>query len=437
MKEIGAFTLMLRNQPGMLTRGLSVAGVVAILVGALWLWLRPVQVPTAVVQRRELSPMVQGVGTVEAKIVVQLAAKIAGRIVKLAADQGDAVRLGEPLVELESAELSAEVDRAAALLDRAKLTVPAQQAALARAQSGLAAAQAAVAKANANRSLAQANAERWNKLAKSGLVAQLELDEKQTAAQSADEELRSAEASQQAALKEVAVQEIALTAAPKDVGAAVAGLASVAARRAETQIKSPIDGFVVSREVEIGTAVNPGTPIIKLADPASIWVTVFVDEREAGSLAVGDPADVALRSLPGQRYRGKIARIRRESDRVTEQRTVDLSLDGRPARLTLGEQAEAAIRPRAKNVLALPLAAMVQTPKGAGAWTVVDGRMRFKPARFGVADGSGWIEVIEGFSGGERVITAPGKLADLKNDGRRVAIRPTESDALAGERSRP
>jgi HlyD family secretion protein len=188
---------------------------------------------------------------------------------------------------------------------------------------------------------------------------------------------------------------------------------------------------VVSREVEAGSAVNPGTPILKLADPTSIWVTVFVDAREAGSLRMGDAADIALRSIAGRTFAGKIARIRRESDRVTEQLTVDIRFDERPTRLTLGEQAEATMRPMTKQVLAVPLAAVVQSPKGAGAWIVADGRMRFKPARFGAADGAGWIEIIAGLSGGDHVITTPGRLADFKNDGRRVTA------ALAAQGSRP
>jgi len=433
----GALKFMRGYHPGLLNRGLSVAGVVAILAGALWLWLRPVQVSTAEVRVRELNSIVQGVGTVEAKIVILLAAKIAGRITQLNVDQGDGVSQGQTLVQLESSELSAEVDRARAVFDRAKLAVPAQQAALARAQAGLAAADAAVTKARSNQTLAQANAERWRKLAAAELVAQMDFDERLTEAKSADAELRSADALREAASKDVAVQEIALTAVPQDVAAAAAALASARARNAEAKIASPIDGYVVSREAEAGSAVNPGTPILKLADPASIWVTVFVDEREAGSLAVGDSADIALRSIAGRTFRGKIARIRRESDRVTEQLTVDIRFDERPARLTLGEQVEAKLRPMAKNALAMPLAALVQSLKGAGAWTVVDGRMRFKPARFGVADGAGWIEVIEGFSAGERVITAPGRLADLKNDGRRVTAAAAKSEALAAESSRP
>jgi HlyD family secretion protein len=190
----------------------------------------------------------------------------------------------------------------------------------------------------------------------------------------------------------------------------------------------------VSRELESGAAVNPGTPILKLADPRTIWVTVYVDEREAGSITVGNTADVTLRSMPDRAFRGKVVRIRRESDRVTEQLTVDIGFDQPPERLTLGEQAEATIRPTTKNAMALPLAALVQSSKGAGAWTVVDGRLRFRRARLGMVDPAGWIEVIAGFAGGEHVVIAPGKLADLKNEGRRVTAAAKTSDAIASNK---
>lgn len=416
---------------------LLIVGGLAVAAATMWLWLRPTQVTTAEVGAREIRPVIQGVGTVEAKIVVQLAAKIAGRIVLMKVDQGDTVRLGQILVQLEDSESSAEVERAVANFDRAKLAVLAQQASVLRTQAALSAAEAIVAKARANRSLAYSNAERWDKLAAADLVAKMDLDERKNTAESADAELRSAEALREAAAKEVAVQQVALNIVPKDIAASAASLASVRARKADTVIASPIDGYVVSRELELGTAVNPGTPILKLADPRTIWITVYVDERDGRSIAVGNTADVTLRSRPDGALRGKVVRIRRESDRVTEQLTVDIGLDELPERLTLGEQAEARIRPAAKNAMALPLAALVQSPKGPGAWTVVDGRLRFRQARLGVVDPAGWIEVFEGFAGGESVVIAPGKLADLKNEGRRVTTAAQTLEAVASDKSKP
>lgn len=414
-------------------RALPVAAVLAFIAGAVWFWLRPAAVTTAQVTAREIRPAIQGVGTVEAKVVVQLAAKISGRIVVMNVDHGDAVRPGQTLVQLENSESSAEVERAQANLDRAKLAVRAQEAAVLRAEAALAAGEAVVARARANRSLAHANAERWRKLSAEDMVARMDFDDKVNAAASADAELKSAEALRQAAAKEVAVQEAALKLAPKDIAAATASLASAQAKNRDSILTSPIDGFVVSRELETGATVNPGTPILKLADPGSIWVTVYVDEREAGPIAVGQAADVSLRSIPDRLFRGAVARIRRESDRVTEQLTVDIAFTERPERLILGEQAEATIRPAVRKAAALPLAAVVQSPDGAGAWTVVDGRLRFRRARLGAVDPAGWIEVVAGFSVGDDVVVAPGRLAAMKNEGRRVA--PRTNGAMAAEKA--
>jgi len=415
-------------------KAVLIAGGLAFFAAAIWLWLRPTQVTMAEVIVRDISPVVQGVGTVEAKMVVQIASKIAGRIVMMKVDQGDTVGLGQLLVQLEDSESSAEVERALANLDRAKLAVHAQQASVLRSQAALSAAEAIVVRAQANRSLAYANAARWDKLAAAELVAKMDLDERNNAAQVADAELKSAEALREAAVREVAVQNVALNIVPKDIAASAAALASVQAKKADTVITSPIKGYVVSRELESGATVNAGTPILKLADRRTIWVTVYVDEREAGSITVGNRADVTLRSMPDRAFLGKVVRIRRESDRVTEQLTVDIGFDRPPERLILGEQAEATIRPTTKNAMALPLAALVQSPKGGGAWTVVDGRLRFRRARLGMVDPAGWIEVIAGFADGEHVVIAPGKLADLKNEGRRVTAGAKTSDAIASHK---
>lgn len=420
-----------------LSRTIFIVSIVVLICAALWLWLRSPRVTTAEVEMREIRPAIQGVGTVEAKVVVQLAAKITGRVIEIAVDQGDTVRAGQPLIRLEESEANAEVQRAVADLEKAKLAVPAQQAASLRAQANLSAADAAVARARANQTLARANAERWRKLIADGVVPQMELETRVTEAQFADEELKSAEAQRQAAVKEIAAQEATLKVTQNEILTASAALDAARARKDYTIITSPIDGYVVSRELEAGSLVNPGTAILKLADPRTAWVTVFVDEREAGPIAVGDKADISLRSLPGTTLQGTIARIERESDRVTEQRAVNIFFEKPPQQLTLGEQAEARLYPPALRAAALPLGSVVRMPDGVGAWTVVDGALHFKPARLGVSDPSGWVEVVDGFLVGERVVIAPGKLADPKNEGRRVAASSQRPEAIVAEAHRP
>lgn len=409
-----------------IVKGLLLAGgLVALAGGGALFLLRPTPVTVAAVALREIAPAVQGVGTVEAKVVVQVGAKITGRVVAVLVDQGDTVRPGQVLARLQDAEHVAQVEQAEATMQRARLGVAAQEAALRKARAALEAAEAAVSRVRATESLARVNAERWRQLHAEGGVARADMDARVTEAAAAADELKNAEAQRQAAVAEVAVLQAALDMVEHDIRAAEAALATARARQADTVVVSSLDGYVVSRDLEPGATVNPGTPILKIADPRTAWVTVNVDERETGGIAVGDPAEIALRSLAGRTLRGRVARIRRESDRVTEQLGVDLTFEERPPRLILGEQAEATIRPGAtRRVVALPLAALVRTPDGPGAWTVVDGRLRFRVARLGVADPAGWIEVVEGFHPGEQVVLAPGRLADPANEGRRVAASP-------------
>lgn len=140
---------------------------------------------------------------------------------------------------------------------RPTLGVTAQRAAFFRAQAALAAAEAEVARARANRTLAHAYAERWRKLAATGDVSQMDLEARLTAAQSADEELKSAEAQRESVAKEVAAQKAAVDISQHDIMAASASLAATEARKAEAVITSPIDGYVVSRELEPGRQSIP------------------------------------------------------------------------------------------------------------------------------------------------------------------------------------
>lgn len=171
--------------------------------------------------------------------------------------------------------------------------------------------------------------------------------------------------------------------------------------------------------------------MLKLADPRTAWVTVHVDERESGALAPGDAATIALRSFPGRPFQGRVVRLRRESDRVTEQLALDVAFVEAPPRLTIGEQAEATIRVSARRALAMPVAALVRDAAGPGALAVVDGRLAFRPVRIGLTDTAGWAEVLGGLEPGAHVVVAPGRLADPVHRGRVVVTRSGDEGAPA------
>jgi len=422
---------MNRQRLWRLVRRLLMAGaVLALAVGAVAFAIRPAGVNVGFVAVRDIAPGIQGVGSIEAKSVVQVAAKITGRVIAITADHGDTVKAGQVLVRLDDAEQQAQIQQADATLQRAKLAVATQEAALRKARASLAGAEATVLRVRASEALASANAERWRQLHAEGGVSRVEMDARVTEAVVAARELDNVEAQRRATAEEVSLLQSNLELSRQEIKVAEAAVAAARARQTDTVIVNPLDGDVVSRELEPGAAVNPGTPILKIADPRTAWVTVHVDESETGNIGLGNPADITLRSLPGRPLRGQVARIRRESDRVTGQLAVDIAFTDRPPRLTLGEQAEAMIRPPTKKgATAIPLAALIRTPNGLGVWMVANGRLRFRPVRIGLVDVAGWAEVVDGLRAGQQVVLAPGRLADPLNEGRRVRITNEESIA--------
>jgi len=445
--------------------------------------LRPGAVSVTEATRRDIAPAVQGVGTVEAKVMVQVSSKITGRIVAVLVDQGDLVEIGQILVRLDDAQLRADLQRSEAAARAAEaqlrdLLAGSRPEEIAEARANLARAEAQlndllagsrapeieerqerVRSATATRVLAERELKRVEQLHAKELIAAQELDRARHTYDVAVAQERAAQQTLHLAIEgarkhqiEAAQKQVDATqrrlelllagARPEQVAEARAraqearaALVLARERLADTAVASPFDGYVVSRELEPGATVTPGAPILKIADPRTAWVTVHVDERDTGGVTVGDPADVALRSLSGRMLRGHVARIQRESDRVTEQLAVDIALDERAPRLILGEQAEALIRTSAvAGALVVPLAAVVRRPEGLGALVVTDGRLHFRKLRFGAADPGGWIQVLDGLRPGDPVVVAPGRMAEPANEGRRVRSTPAVDAAASARR---
>ena len=87
---------------------------------------------------------------------------------------------------------------------------------------------------------------------------------------------------------------------------------------ADTQIKAPVDGVVVSKALEVGEWVTPGTPILTVDDLSTIWARVEVGETELGGLYIGKPAQVELPTEPPQLFSGRVMAIGQEGNFATE-----------------------------------------------------------------------------------------------------------------------
>lgn len=322
-----------------------------------------------------------GLGTIEARIVSQTGFEVAGTLVALDADVRDYVPLFGVLARLENAEQRARLARAEAGVDRAHAEIARAEAKLDRARAHLA----------QRRQVDRRRQELLNRAAVSVEVAE---DAKtEVALASADLAVAGTDAEvARAALRDAQAQ-----------------LAVEAALLAQHTLTAPYDAVVVRRHRERGAVVAPGEPVFTLIDPASVWALVHVDEQAAGSLRVGQPAEVVMRSLPGLVLPAKIARIDLENDRVAEERRVFLAFDQPPADFHLGEQAEARIHvAQLATALLVPEAAVTRQGADRGeVWTLENGRLARRAVRFGHKTLGGQFEVVDGLPPGAAVVATP------------------------------
>ncbi|MBU2641327.1 MAG: efflux RND transporter periplasmic adaptor subunit [Gammaproteobacteria bacterium] len=352
--------------------------------------LAPVGVEIARVTRTDLSPAVYGIGTVEARRAYAVGPTQAGRLLQVWVDQGDRVRAGQLLAEIDPVDLLQRGEAAASAAARARQTAQAAQAQVAEAASRV--------------RLAQANHARYQALAKQGFVAQEMADSRRNEAAAAEAALAAARAN--------------ASGAQRDISRAEAESRGIQQVSNNLKLLSPIDGVVTAREAEPGTTVVAGQAVLRLVDPGQLWVRARVDQARAQGVTVGQVADIVLRSAPGTAMPGKVARIELQSDAVTEERIIDVAFDPPPAQLYLAELAEVTIRlPGARNVLAVPRAALAQFKGQTGVWQVVDGRARFQPVQPGVQTAE-QVQIVSGLSAGDNLVVYSARQLD---DGVRVS----------------
>ena len=312
------------------------------------LFLRPIQVQILEVQR-DVAIQVFGLGTVESRVMSKVGFKVAGVLTDLLADQGDCVAKGAVLARLDTREQEARVSKAKANVEQAKANLD-------RALAAVAKAEASYANAKSINDRRQALLRDKNISVEAAETAKTTLDIAQADLNLAQSDVKVA----RAAIRDVQAQE-QLESITLDLHT----------------LTAPYQARVILRQKELGTALASGEPVFTLVDCKTIWVLAYIDESKAGEIMEGQLAEIVLRSLPGRRFQGRIERIEIESDRVNEERRVDVAFDQIPRDYHLGEQAEVYI-----TVIRLPQALLI--PEAA----VEDSRAVGEPCGPSRTDGS-------------------------------------------------
>lgn len=387
------------NAPGKRTLVLGLIAVV-FLAGFGWIVatqgpLAPVKVTLAQAQETRLERTLFGIATVEARRGHAIGPTLAGRVARVLVDQGDAVKAGQLLAEMEPVDLDARLAAGAA--------------AAASAARRVTSAEAVLAEAGSRAQLAKTSADRFADLRKKNFVSQEAADAKA-------HEAAAAQAARQAAAA-------ALAAAKDDMRRAQSEAAGAGQNRANLRLVSPVDGIVTARLAEPGSTVVAGQAVVQVIDPASLWLRARIDQGRSNGLAVGLPAEVALRSRPGEKFAGRVERVDWVGDAVTEERIANVMFDDIPGGLAIGELAEVTLRlPSIEKALAIPAAALARQGGEQGVWRPAEGKAHFVPVAAGSVSADGKVEIRSGLAAGDGVIVHSAR--HLKSGAR---VKPVES----------
>jgi len=340
---------------------------------------------TAPVTRGPLTAVVATSGNLNAVVTVQVGSQVSGQIKELYADFNTAVERGQLIARIDPASFEARVTQARAEVEAADAAVLSQRAQLERARAdidnaraALAAARAQTAKSQVALTDAQRDFDRKSDLFAKELIARSERDTAQATYDSAGAQVeanRAQEVALASAIRSAEAQLRVVGAQLQSAEAAVrqkrAALDQAAVDLDRTQIRAPVDGVVVSRNVDVGQTVAASlqapTLFVIAQDLTKMQVDTNVDEADIGRIQEGQSATFAVDSFPGQTFAGQVVQIRKSPKSIQNVVTynVVVAADNPERKLMPGMTASLKIVVDSRSdVLRVPNAALRVRPPG-------------------------------------------------------------------------
>jgi len=391
------------------------------------------------VQRRDLEAIVSASGKIEPKRSVNISAQTMGRVTSIGVREGDRVKAGQFLLQIDPIAAQSAVRR--------------DEAAVAGARTGLEQARVSVQSARANLDVARQALKRQQELWAAGLTTRETLEK-------AEAEVEVRESDLNGRTQEIRTRE-------EQVRQQEAGLVSTRYNLSQSRFESPFDGIVTRRNIEegenvvVGTMNNAGTVLLTVADMSVIEAEVEVDETDIPLVQIGQQATITIDAIEGKTFLGRVTEIGNSPIQATGQATGQRTATNFKVVVTLDEAAPD-IRPgftctaeistaSRRNAVAVPIQALtvreleydragavVPKPRPApasrfsfgatapttaataptelpvghtrkeveGVFVIRDGRAVFTAVEVGIA-GERYFEVTSGLNEGDRVITGP------------------------------
>jgi HlyD family secretion protein len=312
------------------------------------------QYKTEVVQRGRIQSTVSVTGTCSALLTVQVGSQVSGVVKTLYADFNSQVHKGQLLAEIDPLPFQEKVNQAQAALDSAKAGVVAAKANIDKAETDIRTAQATadseralVAQAVAGERGAKITADRQQQLAANSIVSDDQFESAKATYDVAVAEREAVDAQEHVA--ETTIEEmrearnaavIQETSAEAQVRQAEGALEQARLDLEHTRIQSPIDGVVISRDVDAGqtVAANFAAPqLFQIAqDLSKMQVDADIDESEVAKVHAGQGAQFTVDALPGRPFEAVIRQVRESATNIQNVITYDAVMDvGNPDLLLL------------------------------------------------------------------------------------------------------
>lgn len=335
-------------------------------------------VPVATVAHAVQPVMYDAVGTVRARVSATISSKLMGTILAFMVKEGDLVKSGDLLVQLDDRQVAAQLDQAQAVLAEAR-----------KAETGAVSAQTA-AEAGAQRALLSYRRNRT--MLEGGAITQ--------------ETFESVEAQHKQAQASLAQARAMVAAAQFRINQAQAAVDAATVARKDARILAPFDGKVTAKLADAGALAAPGTPLLTLEREGGYRVDLVVPEAYIQSVRTGQAVDVRIPAAGELSIAGTVDVIVPSADQGSRTFVVQVGVSnteslrsGMFARvpLTIGEQ----------KTMRIPESAVVRQGQLTGVFIVDEkNTARFRLIRTGRAYGD-QVEVISGIKDGTRLVTAP------------------------------
>jgi len=310
-----------------------------------------VPVEVRALRRTDLTETVSAVGTVKAWHDVTVSSEGAGKVVAIYADEGDYRDKGEVLIKLDDELRALAVAQAEAQLSMAK----------------------------ANYKKARRDLKRSEELFGTKGISESQLEMARLQAETAEANLKSAQ--------------VALDIARRQLR--------------DTEIRSPIDGRVAARYVDVGETVAPGTPVATMVDIRRLRAKASVPEREVAKLGVGLRARLTVDVYPDERFEGKVSKVGLKADLRARSFPVEIEVPHNPGeKLKPGMIARVEVEVRTyKDVLLIPQDAVLDRSGRKIVYVVGGNRAMERPVTLG-RRWNGQVMVEDGLEEGERLVVA-------------------------------